>query len=491
LYKILTAVIFVFSFWQLPLFAEENQIPDKINKTVAEEIEEINLFSQTEKIPKAIALTENILKKYPDNKELNLLYAKLLFWNDQPDDAKKVIEKYREEDKTLYKKIYLAWAVKVLKEKKTSHEKLNFIKKIKKFARESYDVLWIEIQSSIEEKNIEQALTLSQKLATLYPDSREAQERFAVLLFWNGKYEESLTEYQKLGRNYHADYKKQITQLEEILHEKSKEIKREERAKTDKKKKEKLNTATSKKKKEPVEPAEMDKKHLAKYMTGMGYQKADYSDNRYRDRTKYFEMTLPVNEYTLYLKVQDTDRYNLNDKKIVGEFYPKLPDPQWGYLSFSYTPDTDFFSHYSIGWHHFYGWQNWQFGAGCEWSRYSTEDITLLSAEYSYYFTEFLFGRQVFYYVPDNHSWACLNQLKYQTPQHFEWYVDYIISQSNEEISETNLLKGTDIDHIKFGGEYPLDEHFTIGGNLGKEWLSDKYHSYTRTYFEFFVRVYW
>jgi YaiO family outer membrane protein len=470
----------------------QNSIKDIASEqNLQDKIKEIEEFSINGQLSNAIVLAKEILNKYPENKDLNLLYAKLLFWSHNPDQAKETIENYKIYDQVLYQKIYIAWAVEILQNTTDISQKLQFIDTLKPFAQESYDIRWIAITLNIEKKRLKTALHLAEALVQKYPESREALERLAALLFWNGYYQNSLENYHKLNKQYGKEYQQQISKLETIIQGKQKQKKASVKMKTDSSKILPVTTASTKPKRPLIEPRDMDKRHLSKYMTGIGFQKALYSDDRYKDLTRYVEMTLPIDEYTLYLKVQDTTRYGLNDKKILGELYPKLPEPQWGYLSFSYTPQADFLSEYSIGWHHFYGWENWQFGLGYEFSKYDTQNINLLSAEYSYYFNEFLFGRQVAYYVPDTHSWACLNQLKYQTPEHLEWYIDYIISRSNEEISDTNFLMGTDINHIKIGGEYPIGDRYTIGGNLGNEWLKDEKNTYTRSYFEFFIRIYW
>lgn len=480
------------------LYADNNITQNHSNDLFQEkdlygQMQQIEQLSTHGQLSKAILLTKELLDKYPHNKNLHLFYAKFLFWNNDPDHAKEVIEDYKTYDQVLYQKIYIAWAIKILQNTLDISQKLQFIDTLEPFAQESYDICWMTVSLNIEKERLKPALKLTELLVKKYPESREAQERLAVLLFWNGYYQNSLVHYHKLSRLYGKEYQQQIKKLENIIHGKSEQIK-SSIVKVDKPKPnitKVVPIAQVESKKLLIEHENMDKRHLSKYMTGIGFQKAHYSDDRYKDLTKYIEMTLPIDEYTLYLKVQDTTRYGLNDKKILGEFYPKLPEPQWGYLSFSYTPQADFFSEYSIGWHHFYGWKNWQFGLGYEFSKYATQDINLLSAEYSYYFSEFLFGRQVVYYVPDTHSWACLNQFKYKTPEHLEWYIDYSISHSNEEISDTNLLLGTDINHLEIGGEYPLGDRYTIGGNLSNEWLKDKRNTYTRSYFEFFIRIYW
>jgi YaiO family outer membrane protein len=498
LYRILNYFLLIYLFSTAILHAAEYHDCNETDNRFIEQMGKIDHFAVNKELNVALGMTEAFLQTCPESKQIHLLYAKLLFWDTRFLQAKKEIEPYRTEAWELYQKIYTAWALQRLNEIEGNEDKQLFIETLEPFAKRSYDILWIEIQVNIAIKNFKRALQCAAILAEKYPESREAQVRFATLLFWNGKYQESLVKYQQLNRLYAEAYTKEEKQLQTIIMAKEYHKRRAVQKSVIQKQKQKPVAVTPvikhppvQKKKRVVEPEIMDKKHLAEHMVGIGFQRASYSDDRYRDRTNYVEMALPIQEYTLYLKVQDTDRYRLNDKKILGEFYPKLPDPQWGYLSFSYTPDTDFFSHYSIGWHHFYGWKNWQFGVGYEWSRYKEEDISLLSAEYSYYFNDFLFIRQVLYFVPDNHSWACKNELKYQTPEHFEWYIDYIVSHSNEEISETNIMMGTDIDHLQFGGEYPVTKHYTIGGNAGREWMKDERNTYSRNYVEFFIRLYW
>jgi len=496
LYRTLNHLILTYIVSTAILYAVDDSDCNETGMRVGEQIRKIDYLAMNKESSEALKMTEELLQRCPGSTRLHILHAKLLFWDHHFIKAKNEIEPYKTEERELYQKIYTAWALKRLKEIEGSKEKILFIETLEPFAKESYDVLWIEVQSYVAIKDFKRALQYAANLAEKYPESREAQERFATLLFWNGKYSESLSEYRQLNMLYAGAYGQEVSKLQTIVM--AKEPSSDTTQKRVKKQQNvppvmpvKATKPSAAKEKIVVEPEMMDKKHLAEHMAGIGFQRASYSDDRYRDRTNYIEMTLPIQEYTLYLKIQDTDRYNLNDKKILGEFYPKLPDPQWGYLSFSYTPDTDFFSQYSLGWHHFYGWKNWQFGVGYEWSRYNDEDISLLSAEYSYYFTEFLFVQQVVYYVPDNHSWALKNELKYHTPEHLEWYIDYIVSHSNEEISETNIMMGTDIDHLKFGGEYPVTKHYSIGGNAGREWLKDERNSYSRDYFEFFIRLYW
>jgi len=48
---------------------------------------DILILAKEGKLKKAIAATENQLKLNPDDPAFHLLYARLLFWNDQPKKA--------------------------------------------------------------------------------------------------------------------------------------------------------------------------------------------------------------------------------------------------------------------------------------------------------------------------------------------------------------------------------------------------------------------
>lgn len=456
------------------IYANEKTLDISTEKIIYTHIQRINKLAFAKKYDEALTLNRKYLVQYPDSTKLHLLYAKLLFWHGKIFKAKQEIENYKHLDQKLYRNIYITWALRTLSGIKNPHKKLLFIQKLDAFAKESYDVSWIKMQSLIETKHLKKALQTAKLIVSHYPKSLEAKERSATLLFWNKKYRQSLYAYQQISLNNH--YSVQIKKLQNIL--------------STKKKKSTSYTVTTPKlvKKEVILPAP---KIDSKKMLGVGKQVVHYSDSRYIDSTSYFESTVPIDAYTLYFKILNTNRYGLNDKKIEGEFYPLLPSPQWGYLSFSYTPNADFFNDYSLGWHHFYGWKEWEFSLGYDWKKYKIESINLLSAGYSYYFNGLQSLQQVAYFVPDNNSWAFRSMLKYKTSKHTEYYVEYIVAHSNEKIQRRDFILGTDTKHLQMGGEYPISSHFTIGGNIGKEWIKDQRDSYIRKYFEYFIRYYW
>ena len=449
-----------------------------INKSIEKDIninkiEIINKLSQNGKLNKAIFLLKKEIKKEPKNIELHLLYAKLLYWNSKLKEAKNEILPYKKSNNALYHNIYTAWAYKELKSIKNPNRRVKFIKRLEDFAQSSYDIRWIYIDSLIKIKSLKKALILNKKLVKKYPKSQEAQERLAQLLFWNSKYIKSLNYYKKLSFIYHKSYKNEKKKLKNIINSREKKVK-------------------ITKKPHFIKKIKLVKNTKNKHMIGFSVVREHFSDRRYKDLSKFIEVTLPINEYIIYFNIQNTKRYTKEDSKIYAEIYPKLAKPQWGYISLSYSFKSEFFANYSIGWHYFYGWRKWQFGGGAEFSKYSNNStIALLSLEYSYYLSEFIFFREALFYVPNNGSYAFTNQIKYETPTHKMWHIDYTISNAKEEIEDSNKFSNTDKKHIAFGFEYPILNSYSIGLDISKDWFRDKNSNYSRFGVKSFIRYYW
>ncbi len=452
----------------------------------------IQKLAITNHLMEAITKAKKATLKYPDNALLNSLYAKLLFWNKEPSKAKKIMDNYKDFNKKLYKKIYISWAIDKLKSKKSTNSKLHFIYDLEPFAKNDYDILWTRIELNIKRKHLKTALTVTKKLVKKYPKSIEAHERLATLLFWNRRYYKSLRYYRKMAKRYKKSYKKEIHRLRHIIYLKKRLREKRRLARKYKKRaiKKSIRRAIIHIKKAIIQSR--NSRISRKHMLGIGYTRAKYSDRRYEDYTHYIEATLDISNKPLYLRISRTSRYGLTDTKIEGEFYPTLPKPYWGYFNFSYTPNDKFFSKYSLGWHQYYSYKSWQFGAGYTYSKYKRASIQLLSSEYSYYFTDLLYAKQSLRYIPSNKSWAILNQVKKEsTKKTLGWYMNFTIANSNEYIENSNILRGTSSKSLEIGLEYPIKDNFTIGTNIDKSWFKAKYNKYTRTNGEIFLRYYW
>lgn len=427
------------------------------------------------KLKKAIKDTKKLLKSNPKNSDLHLIYARLLFWNNQPKKAKVAIEPFYKKDPKLYKKIYLSWALKLLKEKPDPKSKIDFIHTLDTNTQKSYDILLIHIQSSIALKKLGKALKLSHILAKHYPKSREANELYARLLFWNKDYDKSLLAYNNLTKHYGKHYQKEINQINTLKHH-HRSITTKTTPQT--------HTLTEE------SPNLLLNKSKLEYLFGLGYNYADYTDNRYKDHTYFIESTLYLLDRPLYLRLNKVFRYGLLSYQLTGEYYPQLMKPHWRYFNFSFAPKSKFLAQYALGFHHFYTWGKWQVGFGYEWSRYATEDVHTLFGEYLYYLTDTLYFRQSASYIPTSDGWSVSLQIKEEKPEHLQWYTQFTMANNNENSGTYNVFIHSKNKRIEAGGEYPL-HNISIGGHIGMEYIKGQYDAYHRTDATVFLRYYW
>ena len=442
----------------------------------AESIDQINKIAISGNINKALSLTKSSLKDDNNSSDLHILYAKLLFWNHNVAKAKREIKEYKKSAPKLYKQIYTTWAYEKLKQIKHPKSALKFIHNLPEFAKSSYDIRWIDIESNIKLKRFKQALLLTKKLTRKYPKSQEAQERLATLLFWNSKFKQSLSTYKSLYKRYKKrEYKKQITKLSRIIKAtKKRKIKKVQIVKAVKNKKKTTKVLVSKKE---------------RYMIGIGIKRSYYSDKRYKDITKYIEFTMPIKAWDIYVQIEKTARYGLNDFKIYSEIYPKMPfKNSWGYLDLSYAPNAKFFSKYTIGWHQYYNTSKLELGLGVEYSHYTSKNITIFNPELSYYFNSHLLINESIYYVPSNKSHAFVTKIDYKFNKHNEINAEFSFGNSYEKERVLTLTK----EHkLKIGGEFEIGSAYTIGGYIGKKWFTRNGIKSNSAINELFVRKYW
>ena len=465
-------------------------------------------LSINNKLQDALRISKYLLAKEPNNQEVIKLYAKLLFWNSKPKEAYEYIQRVGDNNSTLYRQIYITKSIKELKSIKESKLKIKYIENLDKFARDDYDIMWIEQQSFIYTSDMPSALKVAIVLKHKYPQSREANETVARLQFWNSKFKQSLTSYKELQEIYGKDsYIKEIEQLLNILKGRGKI------------------SASSTSKPYAILIAKIDKLYYdgkknqavilfqsqsnevknyikstyrllydaltMRHMIGVGVTKSMYSIDRQRDESFYIEGVFPISQYTLYAKLEQTHRYGKEDIRLLGELYPKLPKPFWGYISFSMTPEADFYSTYSLGWHQYYDIDKWEFGLGYDYSNYTADSTGIWSGEYSYTIDADLTIGQVLYYVPTNSSWAVINRIKYAKSNHTSWSVEYAISHSNEKIENSSIFSGTDSDKLKVSTETAINDTIHMGLDLSFKYFEGKNIKYNQQSIGIFIRNYW
>ncbi len=449
-------------------------------KTVAScDIAPVNTLIQKSKISQAYKLSKELYKDCPDS-EHRRLYVKLAFWNKRVDFAYKNIDAYKPNEK-IYKQIYGAKIIQDLKRGKDP--------KIPKFLENDYDILALRINREIQKKNFYKAHRLSQRLYALY-HTKEALEDEANILFWTKHYHQSLKLFKRLGD------KEKVAQIRQILLQE-----RVSKAHTE------ITKAwrVSQKDQARLIFEHLDPKAKALYkqeypqsacdvestrMVGIGFEHRIHSDHAYRDHSNYFEFNLPIKQYTVYGKVQETSRYNKKDSQIYLEVYPPaFGDGYWGYFDLSFTPNADFYSNYSIGGTLYRDVANEEFGFGYEFSHYPKQNSHLIHIEDTHSFSDEWSLHGIAYYEFISNSYAFGIDLDYKKACHKEIKFSYLYSSSNEKLDDNSILqeKGH---HFQIDFEYPIVHNITFGGFIFLEKGIGKNRDNQRGV-NLFVRKYW
>lgn len=459
--------------------------------SINQQVEKINQLAINKQLSKALPMISKLYDENPTNKNVAQTYAKLLFWDGKVDKASDILTKSGDTSSKLYKQIYTSKHIHNLKTIKSSTQKIKTIKSLEPFAQKDYEIMWIMMNAYIKKHQYYHALKTAKEISKLYPKSIEAKESVARLYFWTKNYNKSLSVYKSLKASTHKPYTKEIRQLKRALYNRH-HHKNTKHTKIVKKDNKPELFETNDDLQYQVMKLSRQKEHT-EYMVGIGYDYFRFSDKRYTDNTKYIEATIPIGDFILYNKIEDTHRYGLHDTQYYAELYPTMPKPWWGYLSFSFTPSADFYAKYSIGWHQYYDIGNWEFGLGYNYAKYSTIHTNTIIALYTYYFTDNLYFTQTGYYVPSNKSWSIVNKIDYKLENHHKYYFEYIKSDSYENDDEISILLRNDIKSDKFqaGFEVPIVDNYHLGTDVSYEKFDTRNNSYNRKELNVYFRYYW
>ncbi len=463
------------------LHAETTKEGKDSNVTAAADscaLDPINTLIREGKIPAAYALSKTLYARCHDRPHRRL-YAKLAFWSKDLSTAYRLIDAFDPNEK-LYRQIYAARIIRDLKHGGRPA--------IPPFLEKDYDVLSARIDAEIRRGNFSHAYRLSRRLYKLY-HTKEALEYQANLLLWMKRYPESLKRFRQLGD------REKVKELQKIILE-------ERLARTDRKITEAWKRSDKERARKIFEHLDSGAKKLYRRryrdnacrvestrMLGIGFDHVSYSDHRYRDHTDYLEFTLPIQRFTVYGKVEKTDRYGLHDTRLSLEIYPPGVGEYWGYFSLSVTPDADFYSHYSAGVNLYRDFGSEEIGVGYLYSHYDLQDSHLAHLEYTHFFSDYLSLKGAYYYEFSSHSYALQAEASYSTPCHLEIKATYVYSSSNELLTDSRILRERG-HNLQLELEYPLTRHLSVGGRL--LWQQSLQSTrYTTRGLSLFFRSYW
>ncbi len=522
-------------------------------------IKNINALVADKQIDKAALVAKEGYEHYPDNTVIMRRYATLLFWQGHPKEADSVFQQLLAVDPDTvqlqaYRQNQILLHVQKMQTLLAAAPKkaAAYAQTLEKSIRESYDLHLLYIQALIRSGELAQAEREAQLFYNDFPESSEAQQMLADLLFWQGRFVESLEHYHALyAKTPSPALKEKISEVESAQQDAFAKLNIVEQIKHYKvcfeeqqKPRDGLKLAQLYLKTGAVEPALDVLESLAMkyprdleitrlYMVSLlnTYHKSDanhllyrideeertllqekypfvycrtlvnkleiggyaftYSDQRYSDNTFYIQYETPVQEYILVALLQETWRYGLRDTDIQADLYRAFEDQWWGYLTFSFSPEANFMPNFGGGGHLYKDIGPFELGFGYEYSHYSNSDVHMFVPEYSYYFWSGFTWNQKLYYVPASKSYAIFSLLGYESSCHYKLQVDYTWANSNERIERVEVFQNSKSNELRIAGEYRLMPEWAVGGSLSWGSYVTDVDQYSKDGLQLYIRRAW
>ena len=522
-------------------------------------LENIDTLVRDKKIEEAQKLSALLYVLYPDNEAVMKKYAKLLFWQAKASQADAVYSrlitlypdnmtlKTYQQNRTLLKRQKAEALL-----QRSPKEAVAYIEGLDAESKSGYDLHLLYIQALIRSGDLVKAESEADQFYKDFPKSDEARHVLADLLFWLGKYDESLVHYQALYKKSKSEaLGKRIAQVKAAKKEALNKLDIADQITFYEKLYAKEGNAQDGLKLAhlyletgALEPAfellekmadryprdleiiklymasllktyhQADANHLLyrldeedievmkeKYPSlycrtlvnklEVGGEYFEYSDKRFKDNRLYMQYETPIESYVLVALLEEIWRYALRDTNVHAELYRAFEDKWWGYLSFSFSPEANFLPHWGGGGHVYKGLDDFQLGFGYEYSTYEATDVHMFVPEYSYYFLGNFTWTQKLYMVPASRSYALSNQLGYDSNCHYNVMAEYTIATSNELIEDIDAFQNYKTNALRFSGEYRVTPEWILGGALSFGAYRTKYNRYSKNGIQLFVRRAW
>ena len=225
-------------------------------------------------------------------------------------------------------------------------------------------------------------------------------------------------------------------------------------------------------------------------MVGVGYRYGTNSSHSMKEKTKYLEFSTNVKSYDIYVELLNSEKFNLVDNSINVELYLHQNNPYWGFVSFGMTDNANFSSKYFVSWHQYVVVSNWQFATSYKYAKYTDTHSNIATLEYAYYLSDYLYFKQTLYYSLPTKSSALSTELHYKAPNHLEWFLNYTLAKSKEEVASSTTLLTTDTNSYKAKVEYPLNSSFSLGCEFSYDENRNKNLNSTNKVMGVFIRSY-
>jgi len=399
---------------------------------------------------------ETILKElekfYPNNSEILFLLGEVLFWQKKYEESLNYLLKSyaitKSED--IKKEIEKVETAKLLDQAKKYQDEGNI-----EAAKKIYQELFFSKKNLYEsgynlgmiylkEKDYQSAVSIFEKLISLYPEDLGFKELYIETLILNRKIDEA----KKYLYAQQEEIKEKIYQRRKDLF------------------------------------CRLKTNNFKFY-----YSYFDLSPSYRKSEKEYgVEVSQHLNQWVFLISAKKFERFGLEDNQLYMEIYPYLGKTRWGYLSFSYSPDASFLPKTTYGFEVFQGLSKFEISFGYNHMSFKDSNVDMFFPGFILYLPKDFILEEKLYLVPKTDSYSFVTTISKEVVCKFLVKYSFGFGTISERLTTlSDIQKFSSYFHL-FETEYRFKENFSIGLDFLYE---NRENLYTRRGLGLFLRYWW
>ncbi len=387
------------------------------------------LYIKKKEFGKAEEVYRQLLSLYPDDREIKLMLARVLFWQGKYDEAIRLYKEVEMLDPDIY----------------AERKRVEIKKAIK------------EAERLEKEGKIEEAIKLLERIYKGNERNYSLGIRLGSLYVRIGKREKAHRVFSLLLERYPED--RDIRHLYEIT-------------------KKRPAVARVKKNLKVTKPTDTSGEKLRVEYVRVGAKYFAYSGRDFEDKEIYLGAKLKgLFSGSLVANLRLVSRFNRSDTQLGLEYYRKILPKWWGYLSSDISPDADFLPEYSLGLGAFRSLGGAEVGTSLRYMNFASSKVLLLIPSIAMYFPKGFSSHTALFINPKRGTYTLLNRLFYEKDR-LETFVSFSVGTSSERLeAREDLLRYSTLS-LGGGLEYRLSRNYVLGGSVKWENRSGLYKRY-------------
>jgi YaiO family outer membrane protein len=395
----------------------------------------------------------SLLRRYPDNRELLTMMARLHFWQKRYDESLRLYDQLagRAVDEALVKERERVANAKALSEADAQTARGD-VDNAEKILRGIYESGNEQYESGrrlgmlyVGQRDYAKACGIFRELVTLYPDDLDLRGLLIDSLILKGELSKARNEFHALPQDKKA---RLSAERDDLLF--------------------RLNRNYVK-------------------LLGSFYE---YTSGFSEEKWISLEVSQRIRALTLVIAAADVHRFGLRDSQLGLEVYLPLGEnaKRWGYLSVSTSPDHEFLPETTLGCEVYQGYRGVEFSLGYRRMNFTDASVDIIMPGLMIYLSRGFTLSEKLYLVPEDWTFTLVSTLHYEPHHRLKGFFSMAVGNAAEVITSLQDTQKVATLGGTLGGEYRWSPTWSAGVELSGEYRDDLYSKYGLL---LFTRFWW